>query len=56
MTKAPPSRHPVRIFRVCIMEEERLWKFKRPEWLNSVWARNSGVYAAGGLVRHGHVL
>lgn len=33
------------------MEEERLWKFSRPEWLNGVWARNAGVYAAGGLVR-----
>lgn len=31
------------------MEEERLWKFRRPEWLNSVWARNSGVYIAGGI-------
>lgn len=31
------------------MSEDRLWKFRRPEWLNSVWARNSGVYAAGGL-------
>lgn len=29
--------------------EERLWKFSRPEWMNSVWARNAGVYAAGGL-------
>ncbi|GAB1315008.1 Vacuolar protein sorting-associated protein 68 [Madurella fahalii] len=31
------------------MSEERLWKFKRPEWMNSIWARNAGVYAAGGL-------
>ncbi|KAK3327693.1 hypothetical protein B0T19DRAFT_170873 [Cercophora scortea] len=31
------------------MAEEHLWKFRKPEWLNSVWARNSGVYAAGGL-------
>ncbi|KAJ4302238.1 Vacuolar protein sorting-associated protein 68 [Collariella sp. IMI 366227] len=31
------------------MSEDRLWKFRRPEWLNSVWARNSGVYAAGGF-------
>ena len=38
------------------MEEERLWKFKRPDWLNSVLARNSGIYAAGGLVRHAHAL
>lgn len=33
------------------MEEDRLWKFRKPEWLSSVWARNSGVYIAGGLVR-----
>lgn len=32
------------------MEEERLWKFRRPEWLNSIWARNAGVYGAGALV------
>ncbi|KAG8666299.1 Vacuolar protein sorting-associated protein 68 [Fusarium poae] len=31
------------------MEEERLWKFSRPEWLNSVWARNAGVYGAGAI-------
>ncbi|KAG6016093.1 hypothetical protein E4U43_004250 [Claviceps pusilla] len=31
------------------MEEHRLWKFRRPEWLNSVWARNSGIYASGAL-------
>ncbi|KAF3356469.1 hypothetical protein VdG1_03749 [Verticillium dahliae VDG1] len=31
------------------MEEERLWKFRKPEWLNSAWSRNAGVYAAGGL-------
>ncbi|KAK0636234.1 hypothetical protein B0T17DRAFT_587462 [Bombardia bombarda] len=31
------------------MSEERLFKFRKPEWLNSVWARNAGVYAAGGL-------
>jgi len=31
------------------MEEERLWKFRKPAWLNSAWARNAGVYAAGGL-------
>jgi hypothetical protein len=33
------------------MEEERLWKFRRPEWLNTVWARNAGVYGAGAIVR-----
>ncbi|KAI6382274.1 hypothetical protein MCOR25_000862 [Pyricularia grisea] len=31
------------------MEEERLWKFRRPQWLNSVWARNAGVYTSGAL-------
>ncbi|KAL2258902.1 hypothetical protein VTK26DRAFT_7607 [Humicola hyalothermophila] len=31
------------------MSEDRLWKFRRPEWMNSVWARNAGVYTAGGL-------
>ncbi|KAI1328782.1 vacuolar protein sorting-associated protein [Xylariaceae sp. FL0255] len=31
------------------MEEERLWKFARPAWLNSAWARNAGVYGAGAL-------
>ncbi|KAL1867465.1 Vacuolar protein sorting-associated protein 68 [Diaporthe australafricana] len=31
------------------MSEERLWKFRRPEWLNSVYARNAGVYSAGAL-------
>uniref|UniRef100_A0A098DPI6 Vacuolar protein sorting-associated protein 68 n=4 Tax=Fusarium sambucinum species complex TaxID=569360 RepID=A0A098DPI6_GIBZE len=34
---------------IVIMEEERLWKFRRPEWLNSVWARNAGVYGAGAI-------
>lgn len=33
------------------MEEDRLWKFSKPEWLNSAWARNTGVYSAGALVR-----
>lgn len=31
-------------------EGDRLWKFRKPEWMHSVWARNAGVYAAGGLV------
>ncbi|KAI0398305.1 vacuolar protein sorting-associated protein [Xylariaceae sp. FL0594] len=31
------------------MEEERLWKFGMPAWLNSAWARNAGIYTAGGL-------
>lgn len=33
------------------MEEDRLWKFSKPEWLNSVWVRNAGVYSSGALVR-----
>ncbi|KAJ2986030.1 hypothetical protein NUW58_g5226 [Xylaria curta] len=33
------------------MEEDRLWKFSKPAWLNSAWARNTGVYTAGALVR-----
>lgn len=32
------------------MEEERLWKFRKPQWLNSIWARNAGVYTSGALV------
>jgi hypothetical protein len=32
------------------MAEERLWKFQRPEWLNSAYVRSAGVYTAGGLV------
>lgn len=32
------------------MSEERLFKFRRPEWLNSVYARNAGVYSSGALV------
>ncbi|KAI9729507.1 MAG: hypothetical protein M1818_008479 [Claussenomyces sp. TS43310] len=31
------------------MEQERLWKFKRPEWMNSAAARSAGIYTAGGL-------
>lgn len=33
-----------------IMSEERLWKFRKPEWLNSATARSLGVYASGALV------
>jgi len=33
------------------MSEERLWKFRKPEWMNSAATRSAGVYAAGGLVR-----
>lgn len=32
------------------MSEERLWKFRRPEWMNSANARSAGVYGAGALV------
>jgi hypothetical protein len=32
------------------MSEERLWKFRKPEWMNSAVARSAGVYAAGALV------
>lgn len=31
------------------MEEERVWKFRKPEWFNSAWARSAGVYGAGAL-------
>lgn len=31
------------------MSEDRLWKFKTPDWLSSVVARNTGVYASGAL-------
>lgn len=31
------------------MSEDRLWKFRRPAWLNSAWARTAGVYGAGAL-------
>ncbi|KAK2628668.1 hypothetical protein QTJ16_001771 [Diplocarpon rosae] len=31
------------------MSEERLWKFRMPEWMNSTTARGAGVYAAGAL-------
>ena len=29
--------------------DERLFKFRKPEWLNSAWARNIGVYSAGAI-------
>lgn len=32
------------------MSEERLWKFRKPDWMNSATARGAGVYAAGALV------
>lgn len=32
------------------MSEERLWKFRKPEWMNSAVGRSAGVYAAGALV------
>jgi len=31
------------------MPEERLWKFRRPEWMNSANARSTVVYGAGAL-------
>jgi len=31
------------------MPEERLWKFRKPEWLNSATARSGGIYSAGAL-------
>jgi len=31
------------------MSEERLWKFRKPEWMNSAVFRSSGVYGAGAL-------
>ncbi|RDW70335.1 UPF0220-domain-containing protein [Coleophoma crateriformis] len=31
------------------MSEERLWKFRRPEWMNSATARSAGVYGSGAL-------
>jgi len=31
------------------MSEERLWKFRKPEWMNSATAKGVGVYAAGAL-------
>ena len=31
--------------------EDRLFKFRLPDWASSVWARNAGVYASGALVR-----
>jgi hypothetical protein len=37
--------------RLTKMSEERLWKFQRPEWMNSAYIRSAGVYTAGGLVR-----
>jgi len=31
------------------MSEERLWKFRKPEWMNSATAKGAGVYTAGAL-------
>jgi len=31
------------------MSEERLWKFRKPEWMNSATTRSAGVYTAGAL-------
>lgn len=34
----------------------RLWRFPKPEWLNSTSTRTAGVYLAGALVRPVHVV
>jgi hypothetical protein len=34
------------------MSEERLWKFRKPEWMNSATTRSAGVYGSGALVGH----
>ncbi|KAA8563925.1 hypothetical protein EYC84_011932 [Monilinia fructicola] len=31
------------------MSEERLWKFRKPEWMNSATAKGAGVYTSGAL-------
>lgn len=36
--------------RLARMSEERLWKFRKPEWMNSSMARSAGVYGSGALV------
>jgi hypothetical protein len=33
------------------MDSERLWRFRKPAWLNSATTRMASVYAAGALVR-----
>lgn len=33
------------------MADHRLFRFQRPQWLNSPNARTAGVYLAGALVR-----
>lgn len=32
------------------MSSERLFRFPKPEWLNSANIRNAGVYVSGALV------
>lgn len=32
------------------MDSERLFRFPKPQWLNSANTRTAGVYLAGGLV------
>lgn len=39
------------IFHLNIMSSNRLFRFPKPEWLNSPNTRTAGVYAAGALVR-----
>ncbi|KAJ2902205.1 hypothetical protein MKZ38_000939 [Zalerion maritima] len=31
------------------MSDDRLWKFRKPAWMNSAAARTAGVYGSGGL-------
>jgi hypothetical protein len=33
------------------MDSERLFRFPKPQWMNSANTRTAGVYLAGGLVR-----
>lgn len=33
--------------------ENRLFRFPKPQWVNSANTRTAGVYIAGGLVRSG---
>lgn len=39
-----------RVFR-NIMSSHRLFRFPKPQWINSANTRTAGVYAAGALVR-----
>lgn len=37
------------------METERLFRFNKPEWMNSANTRTAGVYVAGALVCPSHL-